>query len=125
MSDETKTVKIEIDPDLHHREPVDDRERMVWATLDTAWNLLREQALHMTIKAVRDSVKMAGGNPPSDEEIFESLRGRPDAPQSYREMAPTSPSAQAMLSAVFQTLLQEAVNTAFESIDSDPANAGH
>lgn len=117
MSLTDKTVKIEIDSTMHARGPENEQERMIWAILDTAWNLLREGALHSTIYAVRKSIEDAGATTLTDEQIFESLKDNPDAPRNYREMAPADPRAQAMVSAAFHLLLSESMSWADEAVN--------
>lgn len=121
-----KTVKIEIDPELHkNRHEPNGQERLVWETLDTAWNLLREGALHAVIFAVRSSLEQAGAEALTDEQIFESLKDNPNAPRNYREMAPASPIAQSMVSAAFQVLMQEVMDVAAESLGPEPMDDQH
>jgi hypothetical protein len=121
-----KTVKIEIDPELHKNRPEpNEQERRIWETLDTAWNLLREGALHAVIFAVRSSLEEVGAEVLTGEQIFESLKDNPDAPRNYREVAPASPIAQSMVSAAFQILMQESMDVAAESLGLEPTDDQH
>lgn len=107
MSDE-RTVKIELDPTLHRGDvELDDIEKEMWAGVDTAFNIMRETAIRVVLKGLREKAEGEGVQYPSDEEIFASpVEG---APRNYREMAPTGcAEVRSLHSAVFEHLLQEA-----------------
>ena len=109
---------IEIDPELHKgKAPEDEVTRITWETLDTAWNVLRDGAVRTVLQTLREDV--AGpGFPATDEELFKLLGERlgDDAPKSYRDLAPRSKDAAALLAATFGLLEDQALSDAIAGL---------
>ena len=126
MSDESRTFTLAIDPVLHDgREPESEVERVIWETLDTAWNVLRESAVRVTLLEIRAQLKEQGfEDMPSDEEMFELARqsGDPEAPTSYLDLAPRRGEGPAVemagqsLFTTFQLLADQAMLDASEAL---------
>lgn len=102
-------------------------ERLAYSALDTAWNLLNEYAVRVTLQELREeAVKVGVTDFPSDEKLFEDAiaSGDPDAPKSYRDLYPGVLSDRLALSGLFAGLLiaaagavgQSAEDIAFEDI---------
>lgn len=89
---ESRTFTLAIDPELHDgREPESEVQRITWEALDTAWKILREASVRVTLVDIRAQLKEQGFTEmPSDEEMFKAGResGDPDAPTSYLDLAP-------------------------------------
>lgn len=116
MSDD-RTVKIEFDPGLHGGElELDPIEREMWAGVDTAFNIMRETAIRVVLRGMRERAAKEGIHYPPDEEMFSS--GIPGAPRSYRDMAPSGcAEVRGLHSAVFEHLLQEATEDMEEAFE--------
>lgn len=80
------TITVAVDPKLHIREPGSESERLVWAALDTAWNLLREYAVRVTIQDIREA-NPDSGFPATDQELFDSAHPL-GGPANHLELAP-------------------------------------
>lgn len=107
-----RAVLVEVDPALHAAEPGSDIQRLNWEALDTAWKLLREYAVRITLAEVRAQARAQGIDFPEDEELFRANieSGDPFAASGYLDLAPASPESARFLAQSFG-LLQ---NTAFE-----------
>lgn len=109
---EPRTITVAIDPELHADQPENEAERIVWEALDTAWNLLRETAVRVTILELREQLAEAGfTNMRSDEELFAEATqpgADPDMAKSYLDLAPDSKLAAVGLSGVFEILVDQA-----------------
>ena len=113
---ETRTVEVKYDPELHQGHIFDDPvEREMWAAVDTSFNLLREAAVRVTLKGLREQAKKAGITYPSDEEIFNTA---PEgAPKTFPDLAPEGcPQVRGLHAAVFEHLLTEASEDMEEAI---------
>lgn len=102
-------------------------ERLAYSALDTAWNLLNEYAVRVTLQELREeSVKAGVTDFPSDAKLFADAieSGDPDAPTSYRDLYPGNLDDRLALSGLFASLLiaaaeavgQSAEDIAFEDI---------
>lgn len=80
------TITVAVDPKLHTREPGSESERLTWAALDTAWNLLREYAVRVTIQDIREA-NPDSGFPATDQELFDSAHPL-GGPANHLELAP-------------------------------------
>jgi len=120
----SRIITVQIDAEQHGGvEPESEGERIVWETLDTAWNLLREGAVRVTLAGIR------AANPefPSDEELFRQAAesGVPDAPTSYLDLAPDKGDGSAVeLAAVairsaFHVLAERAMSDAIHGLGLD------
>lgn len=92
MSNAPRTITVEIDPELHGgKEPRDEGQRLVWETLDTAWNLLREGAVRAALAEIRAQLEEQGFTEmPTDEELFAKANetgADPDLPKTYMDLA--------------------------------------
>ena len=107
-----RAVLVEVDPALHPEAPATDIERLNWEALDTAWKLLRDFAVRITLAEVRAQARAQGIDFPEDEELFRLNVESGDvfAAAEYLDLAPASPEAARFLAQSFG-LLQ---NTAFE-----------
>jgi len=121
MSDSERTITVAIDLAAHGgRQPESEAQRIVWETLDTAWKLLREGAVRVTLARIREA------NPelPADEELFRMAResGDPAAPSGYLDLAPDRGDGPAVevagmgLQGAFQVLGEQAMADAIEGL---------
>lgn len=119
----TDTVEVKLDPELHKRTPETVIEGIAWPVLDTAFNLLRDAAVKVVLQELRTSAAEQGAPfPATDEELFKLAResGDPDAPTSYRDLAPESMLAAEGLHAVFLELIDTATLDAQQGmVDSE------
>jgi hypothetical protein len=83
-------LRVAVDPSMHEgKEPEPESQRIVWETLDTAWNLLRESATRLALLEVREQLTEQGfENMPTDEELFERAREEGEGATSYLDLAP-------------------------------------
>jgi len=82
-------VHVGIDPELHQREPESEAQRITWAALDTAWNLLRETAVRLALLELREQLTAQGfTDMPTDEDLFELAREEGEGATSYLDLAP-------------------------------------
>ena len=102
-----RTVTVALDPKLHDREPSTEAERITWETLDTAWNLLREASVRVTLAEIRSQLTERGEDFPSDEELFKEAR-ESGAPASYLDLAPGNELAAMGLAGAFELLSEQA-----------------
>lgn len=124
---EARTITVAIDPELHDGEqPKSDRQRALWETLDTAWNLIREGAVRVTLADIREQLAEQGfTGMPSDEELFALGResGDPEAPTSYLDLAPNRGDGEIVnmagegLFSVFSLLAEQAYTDAAAGLD--------
>jgi len=120
----SRTITVAIDPEQHGgAEPESEVARIVWETIDTAWNLLREGAVRTTMVALREA------NPelPSDEELFREAAesGVPGAPTSYLDLAPNRGDgfeiglASKAVRSVFEVLAERTMSDAIHGLGLD------
>lgn len=105
-------IAVQVDPSLHGRAPEPGVEAISWAALDTAWNLLRESAVRVTLQSLRNQAAEQGVPfPATDEALFQEARdsGDPDAPRNHLDLGPDSREAAAGLEAVFRELATQAM----------------
>lgn len=115
MSDEPRTIAVRIDSEFHGgKEPRDEVERLIWEILDTAWNLLREGAVRVTIAELNSQLSENGVEFRLDpEQIFAENADNPDAPRSYMDLAPQKGDGESVelagmsLQAAFELLAQQ------------------
>lgn len=114
-------VEVKSDaPDAHDNE----LERLAYAAIDTAWNLLNEYAVRVTLQEIREEAERVGADFPSDTGLFREAResGDPDAPTSYRDLYPGDYDDRLALSGFFAALLvkaDEAVRLAAEDVQRE------
>lgn len=118
MSD---TFKVEFDQSLHplvKPEDLDELARLSFAGLDSAYNLLRETAVRVTLASIRAEAAEQGQTLPSDEELFRLAEesGVEGAPTSYRELAPYDSRSAYLLNQAFELLLVVATEEAVEGM---------
>lgn len=118
MSD---TFKVEFDQSLHPSVKPEDLEepaRLAFIGLDSAYNLLRETAVRVTLANIRMEAAEQGKTLPSDEELFQEAResGVEGAPTSYRDLAPSIRQAALALNEAFELLLLAATEEAVEGM---------
>ncbi len=108
------TVKVEIDEARHKTQPQDEVERIVWAYIDTAYNLMRVAAVRANLTELRIRLAEQGLTVPSDEEMFADLKasGDPEAPTTYLDLGPSRRDAALLLATAFEIL----ADTAFEEM---------
>lgn len=115
------SVEVKSDaPDAHDNE----LERLAYAAIDTAWNLLNEYAVRVTLQEIREEAERVGADFPSDTGLFREAResGDPDAPTSYRDLYPGDYDDRLALSGFFAALLvkaDEAVRLAAEDVQRE------
>jgi hypothetical protein len=103
----------------------DELERLAYSALDTAWNLLNEYAVRVTLQELREEAEEAGFTDyPSDEQLFADALASldPEAPTSYRDLYPGNLDDRLALSGLFASLLiaaGEAVRLAAEDIERE------
>ena len=110
-----RTIEVKLDPSIHGRAPEGAQEEISWAALDTAWNLLRETAVQLTLQSMREQAAEQGIDfPATDDELFQEARdsGDPDAPTTYLDLAPENEMAAMGLHSVLQVLVQDAFKDA-------------
>lgn len=112
----SRTITVAVDPTLHSREPATESERATWEILDTAWNLLREGSVRVTLAEIREQLAEKGETFPSDEELFAENPGDPDHPRSYLDLAPTNELAAMGMAGAFQLLSDQAFLDASEGM---------
>lgn len=117
MSDVKQTVTVEFDPELHTKvkfEDLDEPTRIAFAAMDTAYNVLRDAAVRVTLASLRTAQQEAGEDFPLDEELFQQAKesGIEGAPTSYRDLAPQSLEAAMNLDAAFSVLVEMATSDA-------------
>ncbi len=108
-------VEVQFDPELHTREPANAQEALMWSVLDTAWNLLREYAVRITLQEARDQAHAAGEEfPDSDEQVFaDSIAEHGEnAPKGHLDLAVDCPAVISMLASAFDHLVQETMENA-------------
>lgn len=106
-------VLVEFDQSMHTSAPQSEEDQVEWAVLDTAYNLLRDTAVRLTMMEIRKQAAEQGVVWPSDEQLF----AEQDDIKSYRDLAPSSPEAAIGLHAVFTLLLTEAFAEAQDAIN--------
>ena len=124
MSDTKRTVTIQIDPELHGgKEPESDKQRALWETLDTVWNLMREGAVRVTLADIREQLTERGFTEmPSDEVLFEQTKAS-GGPASYLDLAPNRGDTPLVdmagegLYGAFSLLAEQAMTDASEGLD--------
>lgn len=120
MSETYGTVDIKIDPALH---PADEKpdgpgDEMVWAYLDTAYNLLREASVRSTIQAAREAAEGFGITDfPTDEELFADPDLIVEGVRGYLDLAPDHPVAASGLLGAFSALEKLAADTALRGLE--------
>ena len=114
-----RSVLVEIDPELHPEAPGDLIRRLNWEPLDTAWKLLREYAVRITLAEVRAQAKAQGIDFPEDEELFRlnAESGDSFAVTEYMDLAPASPQAAHLLAQAFNELQNIAFQEASEGMN--------
>lgn len=118
MSD---TFKVEFDQSLHPSvKPgdLDEPSLLAFAALDTAYNLLRDYAVRVTLATIRIEAAEQGQTLPSDEEMFRLAKesGVEGAPTSYRDLAPLVSQAAMALHEAFEYLVVTATEEAVEGM---------
>lgn len=94
------TVPVEIDPSLHDSPPNTPADYLLRAYLDTAYNLVREAAVRMTILSLREA---GFPMPETDEELFVL----PGGPSCYTDLAPLGGTSSSALYLSFEILAGE------------------
>ena len=88
MSD-PRTFTLAVDPSMHEGEPESEYQRIVWETLDTVWDVLRESAARLALLEVREQLTAQGfEDMPTDEELFGRARQEGEGATSYLDLAP-------------------------------------
>lgn len=121
---EARTFTLAIDPELHNgREPEDEVDRIVWETLDTVWNVLRESAVRVTLVEIRSQLEAKGFTEmPSDEELFAKADEDPTLPKNYLDLAvqrgdgPVVDLAGSGLFSTFELLVEQTFADAAEGL---------
>ena len=114
-----RTIEVKVDLENHNRAPAPGMEELTWKYLDTAWNLLRDAAVELTLQSMREQAAEQGIDFPStDEELFQRAKdsGDPGAPTSYRQLAPSSEIAAQGLHAILQVLVNQSGQDAQEGL---------
>lgn len=108
-------VVVEVDPEMHRRQPENVQETIAWAVLDTAYGLLRDGAVRINLQSFREQATENGIDfPATDEELFARFAklGDPEAPKSYRDLAPDDSIAAYALHDAFMLLVRLAFEEA-------------
>lgn len=118
MSD---TVKVEFDQSLHPSvkfDELDEPSKLAFAGMDSAYNLLREYAVRVTLATIRAEAAEQGQALPSDEEMFALAKesGVEGAPTSYMDLAPAVSQAAMALHEAFEYLVVVATEEAIEGM---------
>lgn len=100
-------------PEMHLRAPEDRAEEIVWATLDTVYNLMREGATRLVIQELRETyAEMGASYPMTDEATLEMAIANAvamgvEAPKSLLDLAPHSSHVTEALDLSFRVLAIE------------------
>lgn len=107
-------VEVRIDPERHSAQPENEIERLQWEVLDTVYALLGEYAVRITLQAMREAAAEEGlPFPATDQEMFDDPDSTgPDAPKSYRDLAPDNEIAALGLAGAFGLLTEQAYEEA-------------
>ncbi len=114
-------VTVAVDPSIHTRTPDAGGQAIVWAYLDTAYNLLREAAVRLTIQDMRDSAAELGlPFPATDDEVFKSMAVQGEKfdiepPKTYLDLATHSDEVVTALDLSFKVLVQQVRDEALEA----------
>lgn len=113
-----RTIKIEVDRELHSREPSSELERINWETLDTAWKLIREGAARLVIQALRETAQEQGVDfPATDEELFAKDVAEGGTVRGYADIAPSNELAAISLANAFEALASQGAAEVQEGFD--------
>jgi hypothetical protein len=123
MSDR-RTVTVEFDQSMHpsiNYDELSEADKLAFSVLDTAYKLLREYAVRVTLAGVRDAVGEVGQTLPSDEEMFRLARESddPEAPKGYLDLAPDEDLAAMGVHAAFTVLVDAAADEATEAFSGE------
>lgn len=110
-----KIVEVKIDEKVHPNPPQDEASQLVWAALDTAYNLLRETAAEVTFMEVRKQAKEQGFEYPDEAVMFAQAAER--GIRGWYDLAPDHPLAIEGIKSVFDVLAMVAMQEAEEGIN--------
>lgn len=115
------TIPVEFDESMHPTislDGLDEQTKLSFAALDTAYKLLREYAVRVTLVSVRETLGEAGVTVPSDDELFRQSResGVEGAPASYMDLAPDLRGAALALHDAFTLLVDASIEEAAEAL---------
>jgi hypothetical protein len=121
-------VAVEFDQSMHPDtdfDSLDAQSKIAFAALDTAYKLLRESAVRVTLQAVREAAAEQGQTLEADEELFRQATesGDPDAPTGYADLAPDVPLAALGLHGAFGLLVDAATAEAAEAFGTEAEDA--
>lgn len=114
-----------VDPSMHTRAPADRAEEIVWAYLDTAYNLIRESAVRLLLEDMRSSAAEVGIQfPATDEELFADMNATAaglgeEGPKNHLDLAPHSDAVATALDLTFQAFYAEARKYAREALEGE------
>lgn len=117
-------VEVKLDPSLRAAKedpaPQTDDEKSAWPLLDTAYNMIREAAVRVTLNEIRRQSVEQGVDVGTDEELFRqaAASGIPGAPTSYADLAPDHINAATLFYECFTTLFDKAMNDAVSGVNS-------
>ena len=115
------TVTVSVDPKMHTRAPSNPAQEIVWAYLDTAYNLLREAAVRLTIQDMRDSAaELSLPFPETDQEVFDAMAAQGakfdiEPPKEYLDLATHSEAVTTAMELGFKILVQQVREEAMEA----------
>lgn len=112
---EKRTITVGIDPSMHPGgESTNEYQKLLWAALDTAWNLLSEYAVRITLVQIREAMHAQGHEFPDEAGLFEQAvaTGDPNAPRSYDDLKEGDYVAAEMLTAMFDRLIESTMRAA-------------
>lgn len=119
MPEISHPIVVAFDPTLHARSPESPSEEIVWAYLDTAYNLLREAAARLTIQEMREVAIEAGFPFPDDEQVFKDMAENTGVVATYMDLAPHSNKVAAAMDAAFRLLVAKARHEAADAAGGD------
>lgn len=100
----TRVIPVEIDASMHEGQPEDAQAAVVWAALDTAYNLLRDTAVEVVLMDIRKQAAEQGHNVPEDVLLFMNSGLGESGIKGYRDLAPDHPLAAEGIMRVFEVL---------------------
>jgi len=124
-----RTFTLAVNPSMREgREPESEYQRIVWETLDTVWDVLRESAARLALLEVREQLTAQGfENMPTDEQLFEQVREEGEGATSYLDLAPdrgdseVTDAAGECLYTALSLLRETALDQAIEGFDAATA----
>lgn len=105
-------IRIEIDETVHPDPPEDEVERITWAHLDTALNVMRAGVARLVLLSARESAKAAGEEFPGEEELLKAITEEGERPARIHDLGISCESVAIALMSTWEHMLNETFETA-------------